>query len=108
MKASSPRPGFTCSGSTACWPPRAPRLFAAHVREPSLVRGRTALLGSPDAAGVRGRRSAMPLLRRPTPYRGRLPGGPRLRDLLDRLGLSQPPGLPPPQEFPDLHPGHVT
>ena len=25
------------------------------------------------------------------------PGGPRLRDLLDRLELSQPPGLPPPQ-----------
>jgi hypothetical protein len=30
------------------------------------------------------------------------PGGQRLRDLLDRLGLSQPPGLPPPQGFPDL------
>jgi hypothetical protein len=29
------------------------------------------------------------------------PGGQRLRDLLDRLGLSQPPGLPPPQGFPD-------
>ena len=30
------------------------------------------------------------------------PGGQRLRDFLDRLGLSQPPGLPPPQGFPDL------
>jgi hypothetical protein len=30
------------------------------------------------------------------------PGGPRLRDLLDRLELSQPPGLPPPPEFPAL------
>ena len=29
-------------------------------------------------------------------------GGPRLRDLLDRIGLSQPPGLPPPQGFSDL------
>jgi Putative transposase len=26
------------------------------------------------------------------------PGGPRLRELLDRLGLSQPPGRPPPRE----------
>ena len=30
------------------------------------------------------------------------PGGQRLRDPLDRLGLAEPPGLPPPQGFPDL------
>lgn len=30
------------------------------------------------------------------------PAGQKLRDLLDRLALSQPPGLPPPQGFPDL------
>jgi hypothetical protein len=29
-------------------------------------------------------------------------GGQRLRDLLDRLGLSPPLGLPPPQGFSDL------
>jgi len=28
------------------------------------------------------------------------PGGQRLRDLLDRLRLSPPPGLPPPPEIP--------
>ena len=36
------------------------------------------------------------------------PGGQRLRDLLDRLGLSQPPGLPPPQGFSCSRRGHVT
>ena len=30
------------------------------------------------------------------------PGGQRLRDLLDRLGLSQPPARPPPLGFPEL------
>ena len=30
------------------------------------------------------------------------PGGPRLRDLLDRLGLSPPPDRPPPQRGPAL------
>ena len=29
------------------------------------------------------------------------PGGQTLRDLLDRLGLSEPSGLSPPQGFPD-------
>ena len=92
MKPSSPRPGFTCSGSTGAGPPRPAALrrgpglepggrtrrgtgtrpFASRAPEPPLVRGRKVLMGGPDEAGVRGRRSAVQPLRRPTPYRGRL------------------------------------
>ena len=50
--------------------------FASRAPERSLLRcrktGKT-LMGGPDAAGVRGRRSAVQPRRRPTPYRGRLP-----------------------------------
>jgi hypothetical protein len=47
--------------------------FAARAPELSLFRGRKTLLGGPDEASVRGRRFAVQPLRRPTPYRGRLP-----------------------------------
>jgi Transposase zinc-binding domain/Putative transposase len=47
--------------------------FAAGASEPSRVTGRTPLLGGPDAAGVRGRRSPVQPLRRPPSHCGRLP-----------------------------------
>jgi hypothetical protein len=87
-----PRLGFTCSGSMASWPPRPPargrgpalgpggragqgigaRSFASGAPEPSLIQGRSTLLGRADEAGVRDRRSPLSALRRPPPHRGPL------------------------------------
>ena len=68
--------------------------FAARAPKPSLLRGRTTLLGGPDAAGVRGRRSLVPALRGPAPHRGRLPRG------AEAARASGPAGA---QRFPGRH-----
>jgi hypothetical protein len=71
--------------------------FASRVPEPSLVRSWQTLLGGPDAAGVRGRRSAVQPLRRRRRSVAVYPGRQRRRELLDRLWLSgapRPPAAP--------------